>query len=134
MKLRFGFVSNSSSTSYILAVPHHNIRAALFAVFQKYRMEFAPLFIAPYDTVEKVVDALIPFFEPVSHGWLNERKNYQWYPEMKIAFGEAMEKNLSPFYTKLDIVCSPEKELEAFINKLAHLSQHELFIQQVKFP
>lgn len=132
MKLRLGFVSNSSTTSYIIGVPKHDLRAALFAVFQKHLNELKPVLKPPYDDIPTLVDKLLLYFEHITHNWLHEREKWVWINEIKVCFQTTMEQNLSPFFIKLDIVTQPE--LSDIVHELTHIIQKEIYIKQIKFP
>jgi hypothetical protein len=132
MKMRLGFVSNSSTTSYIIGVPKHDLRGSLFAVFQKHYDELTSVLKPPYNDIPTLVDKLLIYFEHITHGWLHDREKWVWINDIKASFQESMEQNLTPFFIKLDIV--NQQELSDIVHKLTNIMQKEIYIKQIKFP
>lgn len=132
MKIRYGFISNSSTTSFILGIPKHNLRTALEKIFQNQPSSFESLLVAPYETSEKVIFALLPKFQEITPQWLEERKNWVWIDQMQNSYEKALENRLTPYFIKLDIVMQPE--LANVVQRINDLSQEVLMITQIKYP
>lgn len=130
MKVRLGFVSNSSSSSYIIGFPKEKRREKLLNVLLKYKKELKEAIQPPIESFEEIVEKLEPFFEFVSEEWLKERKEGTWFDKMNDAYKKALEQGLVPHYIKLDIVYQPV--LEQIISLLSRIDQDELYIQQIK--